>query len=267
MKLGFIGSGKMAEAIASGLIESSTCKAGDISASDISAARRNQMQRRLGIMVTKDNLAVMQQSRVVFLAVKPQHLSDAMASIAPATTARHLVISIAAGVRIGTIEKALPKARVVRVMPNLPCQVYEGMSVYTMGHRTTSADKRTVAKLLASFGKAMLLPESKLDVVTALSGSGPAFLAYCLDCMVAGAVKNGLTRRAALELGKQTMLGTAKYLIETKMDPAVMIERVASAKGTTAAGLDVLDNPATARSIRNTIAAATKRSKELSRGL
>ena len=263
MKIGFVGAGKMAEAIMSLLLESEVCDAAQVYASDISDARRDALAAQYGINVTSDNNVVVDASEIVVLAVKPQELDVVLADIGPSTPGK-LFISIAAGKTLAYFASKLPSARVVRVMPNLACQVGEGMSAYCGGSRATAEDLVVVDLILRQVGRALQIDESLFDVVTALSGSGPAFFAYALKAMVEGAVSEGMDHDAALVFAEQTMLGSAKVLMERDVLPAEFIEQVASTGGTTAAGLVVLEEGAVGRKLQATIAAATERSRELS---
>ena len=264
MKAGFIGAGKMAEAIITALIGSKVLDAHAVFACDISRARRDHIRRSCGVNVYSRSLSVVDACDVVFLAVKPQDLDAVLAGIAPRVNGGHLVVSIVAGKRVVAIESVLSQARVVRVMPNLASVVGEGMSAFCAGQRATPADRKTTARLLASFGRVVELPESRFDAVTALSGSGPAFFAYVLELLVRAAVEEGLAREDAVLLAEQTMLGTSRVLIEQGTDPHEFIKAVASPGGTTEAGLKVLDRSDIADTIRRTIAAAAARSRELS---
>lgn len=264
MKVGFIGAGKMAEAILAALVASGVVKAAEITASDVSEARRRRMRRRYGAGVTARNRTVVARAQVVFLAVKPQQLDAVLEEIAPAVTRSHLFISIAAGKTIARLEALLPDARVIRVMPNLPCVVGEGVSAFCAGSRATRADRGTADALLSSCGKVLELPEELFDAVTAVSGSGPAFFAYLLNCVVEAGTAEGLTRADALLLAEQTMLGTARLLMEQNIDPQALIDAVTSAKGTTAAGRAVLEKSSVPGVLRRTIRAAARRSRELS---
>ncbi len=169
-------------------------------------------------------------------------------------------------VTLEQIESRLPVGTpVVRVMPNLPCTVGEGMSVYCLGRRARRADARTAVRLLTCFGRVREVPERLFDAVTALSGSGPAFFAYVLDALARGAQKEGLTRSDALLLAEQTMLGTARLLLDTGQEPEALIQAVASPKGTTVAGLTVLTASPVSTILARAIRAAARRSRELSR--
>lgn len=263
-KTGFIGGGKMAEAIISALISTKTLPAHSIFVSDISAERRRRLKRNYGINAYSRNKVVAAEAQIVFLAVKPQNLDEVLSEIAQELGGSHLVISIAAGKTLAFLEGHLPESRVIRVMPNLPCVIKCGMSVFCQGHLATATDVRTVEQLLACFGQVLQQPESALDAVTALSGSGPAFFAYLLQSMVEGGIALGLESQAAFTLALQTMRGTAQLMQEQKLEPAELIDSVTSPGGTTAAGRKVLEKSGISDILQQTLAAAAERSKELS---
>jgi pyrroline-5-carboxylate reductase len=264
MIIGFVGAGKMAEAMMVGLIERRYVESASVVASDVNAARLSDLGRRLGIRGGASNIEVVREADVCFLAVKPQQLDAVLAEIAAVVTPDRLVISIAAGKRIAGMEALLPRGRVVRVMPNIACLAGAGMNVFTRGARATEADAAQVRVMLECCGRALELPEDQFDAVTALSGSGPAFFAYLLDGLVDGAVREGLSRESALMLAAQTMEGTARLLLEQGLSPADLAAAVTSAKGTTAAGREVLENDGVADVLVRTIQAAARRSRELS---
>lgn len=264
MKVGFIGAGRMAEAIMSSLITTKTLDPHQILACDVSAARRTEVKRRLGVNAYSKARLVVDGADVLFLAIKPQDMDEALAPIADRITREHLVISIAAGKTIAHLEDLVPNARVIRVMPNLPVVVGEGMSAFCLCSHTTPQDQMLAKTLLGSTGRAIELPETVFDAVTALSGSGPAFFAYLLDCMVDAVGKMGIERRDALLLAEQTMLGSAKLLLDRSMDPKDLVDAVSSPKGTTVEGLGVLEPSDVSEVLRETIEAAARRSRELS---
>jgi len=264
MKVGFIGAGNMAEAMIGSLIEAKQLLPHELSVSDISPERRAVIKQRFRVNVYSKNQVIPGVADVLFIAVKPQQLADVLGEIASGVGRQHLLISIVAGKKLEFIQSMLPQARVVRVMPNLPCTVSEGMSVFCMAPEASVADKQMASRLLSYFGEVLELPEEHFDAVTALSGSGPAFFSYFLNQMVTAAVGEGLSRENALLLAGQTMLGTAKLLIGKKIDPVDLIKAVASARGTTAAGLEVLGRSDLPGIISQTIKAAAKRSAELS---
>lgn len=265
MKVAFIGAGKMAEAMISAAIRKRFIRASQIFASDVSRERRNLLKKRYHINTYKSNSRMPDLADVIVLAVKPQDLDAVLDEISDTVGSDHLVVSIAAGKRIESIEAALPEARVVRVMPNLACVVGESMSVYATGTRIRASDRKTTERFLGNFGKVLHLSEDHFDAVTALSGSGPAFFAYFLNLMVEAAVNEGLDRETALLLAQQTMLGTASVLMDQGQDPKAFIDAVSSPKGTTAEGIKVLQRSGIARTVERMIHAATRRSRELSR--
>lgn len=265
MTIGFIGAGKMAEAIMAALVGGGVAPAAAIRASDPDGARQAHLAASLGIAASPGNRAVAEACETLFLCVKPQQLDAVLREIAPDVGPRHLVISIAAGKRIAQIESLLPLARVIRVMPNVACLAAAGMNVFAAGTRATREDRETASRLLGACGLALELPETLFDAVTAVSGSGPAFFARFLEHLVAAGVAEGLAPGDALRLAAQTMLGTARLLLELDMPPAELIRRVTSPGGTTAAGLAVFDESDFGAVIGRAIAAAAARGRELGR--
>ena len=232
---------------------------------EVIAERRAFLRRRYRVGVTDAAGDLVRDCPVVFLAVKPQDLDGLLAQVAPLLGARHLLVSIAAGKTVKRIQRLAGRAvRVVRVMPNLAVMVGEGMSAFCAGPRARPADRRLVARLFGSCGRVVELQERHLDTVTALSGSGPAFFAYVMAALADAAEGEGLPAPAARLLAGQTMLGAARYLLETGRAPAEFIQAVASPKGTTAAGLAVLDASEIRAILGRTIRAAAQRSRELS---
>ncbi|OGV65781.1 MAG: pyrroline-5-carboxylate reductase [Lentisphaerae bacterium RIFOXYC12_FULL_60_16] len=266
MQIGFIGGGKMAEAIVAALIRSKLAGPHEISAGDVSAERRRLLKERYGINMYSRNRVVVSNAKVLVLAVKPQAMQEVLSEIAGEMTPEHLVISIAAGKRLAWLESILPKARLVRVMPNMPAMVGHGMSVFCAGRGVTAVDRKTVQELLSSFGRVLELPETRFDLVTAVSGSGPAFLAYVVNGMIEMAVAEGLDRDDAGLLAVQTMQGTARVLLDQGMDARALIQAVASPGGTTEAGLAVLEKSKMTAILRDTLKAAMQRSEALSKG-
>lgn len=264
MKVAFVGGGKMAEAMVAAFIRSGVARPHEIFVGDVSEERRAALKSTHGINTYKENQRLPDLAGTVIMAVKPQDLGAALDEFAGAMGAKHLVISIAAGVRVAALEARLKGARVVRVMPNLACQVGDSMSAFTCGARATAEDRRTTQTLLESFGRAEELPEELFDVVTALGGSGPAFFAYVLQCLADAAVRHGMDRDTALTFATQTMLGTARVLQERELAPEDLIASVSSRKGTTAEGMDVLRDSDLADVLGATIDAAARRSRELS---
>jgi len=263
MQIGFIGCGKMAEAMISSLLDAAIVKPSMIIGNDVDTRRLQALKRRYGIRSAIGKVEVARYSSVIFLAVKPYQMHAVLEEISDSVTSKHLIISIAAGIPLSLISATLSRARIVRTMPNMPCLVSGAMTVYCMGPRTRKADQTVVRKLLGSFGASLELPERLFSAVTALSGSGPGFFSYMLNEMVKGAVLAGLSRKSALELAEQTMLGTARLLLTTKMDPETLVSTVATPGGTTAAGLQVLAKHKVDSALQEMVQAAASRCSEL----
>ena len=261
--IGFLGAGKMGEAILTSLIRAKMTVPSKIKICDAFAARVEQLrnEHRVTPSTVEDIVATCD---VVFLAVKPQDMGALLESIPAEHLGGPLFISIAAGRRIEWLEARLPGARVVRVMPNLAVSVGLGMSGFCGGTKVRAADMKLAGRLLRSTGEALELPEKQMDAVTALSGSGPAFISYALQAMIEGGVAVGLAEDTATTLALQTMLGTATVLSSGTVGVGDFIKSVTSAKGTTAEGLAVLEKSAMRGALKRAIAAATRRSGELS---
>lgn len=265
--VGFVGGGNMAEALVRGLLASGR-RPSALMVSEPDAARRRRMGRRYGIAVTGDNEDLLRRSRTVVLAVKPQVLGTVLEGLRPGVRAGHLFVSIAAGVMLSTLEKGLgPAARIVRVMPNTPSLVGKGASVICAGRKARPGDARTVQKMFAAVGDAHVIRDEKLlHVVTALSGSGPAYVYRFAEALVAAGTRGGLEPELAEALAFQTIAGAAAMMIETGQDPADLRRAVSSPGGTTLAGLARLDEKGFVETVRSAVAAATRRSVQLGKG-
>ena len=264
MRIGFLGAGKMAEAILAALLRNGVAAAASVTACERVVERRAFMRRRYKVAVTASAVDLVCASDVVFVAVKPQDLDALLTEVAPALGPRHVVISIAAGKPLAHLQRLLgARTRLVRVMPNLAVMVGEGMSAFCLGRRAKPGDRRLANRLLGCCGRVIELPERHFDAVTALSGSGPAFFAHVMVALADAAQDAGLPAEAARLLSEQTMLGAARYLLETGRDPAEFIQAVTSPKGTTAAGMAVLNASDLRDVLARTIQAAAHRSAEL----
>ncbi|MBR4171599.1 MAG: pyrroline-5-carboxylate reductase [Kiritimatiellae bacterium] len=264
MKIGFLGSGKMAEAILASVVNGGICEPWDVTACDISEERRKLMADSYDVVTTSDAKETVADCKVLVIAVRPQDLDVLLQDVKEKLTEKHLVISICAGKTLKVLRKGLgKKPRLIRVMPNLGLRVNEGMVVYCADKSAKPADKKLVQKIFSAAGKVLELAEKHMDAVTALSGSGPAFFAYCLQAMTEGGKELGLPKDAALLLAEQTMLGTAVYLQQTGADLTKFIQAVCSKGGTTDAGMQVLAASDVASVYAATLAAAAKRSAEL----
>lgn len=264
-RVGFVGTGKMATALAKGLIESRFVPAHAVLGSDVVSVARQGFSEVTGARSCEDNAEV-SGCDVVFLAVKPQQMPAALKSLGRKAGRSTLVISIAAGVPIASIASALGRdARVIRVMPNTPCLVGAGASAYSLGEAATADDGELVRSMLETVGTAVEVPESALDAVTGLSGSGPAYVYQIIEALSDGGVRVGLPRHVATQLAAQTVLGAAKMVLETGEHPGVLKDAVTSPGGTTIAGLHELERSGLRAALMNAVEAATSRSQELGR--
>jgi pyrroline-5-carboxylate reductase len=263
---GFIGAGRMATALARGFVAAGLGDAAHIVASDPLPEAARRFAEETGGRVVADNRQVAEAAQVLFLAVKPQQIPTVMPKLKSCVTSEHLVISVAAGIPLDTLSAGLgPEPRLVRVMPNTPCLVGQGASGYCLGQRTTQADHELVERLLSSVGRAVAVDEKLLDVVTGLSGSGPAFVFVMIEALADGGVRMGLPRATALELAAQTVLGAAQMVLTSGDHPAVLKDQVASPGGTTIAGLQALEAGGVRAALIAAVEAATRRSIELGR--
>lgn len=264
VKLGFIGAGSMGGAIIRGLLAENLVRPEKLSFYDPAPAVRAEMQN-LGIEAAINYQELMDAS-VVLLAVKPQVMDKVLSKIKEFVRPWHLIISIAAGVPLTALEKALGLARVIRVMPNTPTTVGAGMAAVAPGSRATEEDISLALELFLAVGRAIVVEEKLLDAVTGLSASGVAFVAVFMEALADGGVKMGLARPLALELAAQTVLGTARLCLETGQHPAVLKDIVASPGGTTIAGLHALELGGFRGAVISAVEAATRRAKELASG-
>lgn len=264
-KIGLMGAGRMATALARGLVEAGIVPAKAILASDPSAeARAAFAEAAPGALVAADNTKRVAHADVIFLAVKPQQLSDALDELCGAVRRDALVVSIAAGITLKRLAALLPAGqRIVRVMPNTPCLIGRGVSAFSLGSQATPEDSKLVQSLLSAVGTAFEVPETLLDAVTGLSGSGPAFVYSMIEALTAGGKAAGLPGELAAELAARTAAGAAAMVLQTGEAPSVLRERVMSPGGTTVAGLAVLGERGFTKTVAEAVIAAARRSAEL----
>jgi pyrroline-5-carboxylate reductase len=264
-RIAMIGSGQMGEALIGGWLAAKTVSAEAIMTTDASAERRDLMKRRFGVRTGTDNREAASKSDVVVLAVKPQILDGVMKELAPALAGK-LVLSIAAGVTLKHLAGRAPKtARFVRIMPNTPVLVRDGVSALSFGSTVTEKDQQLARRLFEAVGKAVVVEEKLMDAVTGLSGSGPAYVFMAIEALADGGVKMGLPRSIADLLAAQTVLGAARMVLETGELPAKLKNGVASPGGTTIAGLHRLEQGGLRAALMAAVEAAAKRSEELGR--
>jgi pyrroline-5-carboxylate reductase len=264
LRIGFLGAGKMATALAQGWIKAALTASEHVCASDPDSVARDRFADTTGAAAVTDNSRVAIQSNIVVLAVKPQNMAEVLREIRSGLQARHLVLSIAAGITIKQIADELgDDKRIIRVMPNTPCLVGASASAFAASPAATAADFQVTERLLNSVGRAVQVPEKLLDAVTGLSGSGPAFVFIMIEALSDGGVRMGLPRELATMLAAQTVFGSAKMLLETGLHPGQLKDMVASPAGTTIAGLLALERGGLRAALTDAVEAATLRAIEL----
>jgi len=259
--IGFIGGGNMSEALINGM---SSQGMKDIFVSEPREERRLELERKYGVKTTRSNKEVISECDIIILAVKPQNMEEVLDEIADVVTDKKTIVSIAAGITLAYLESKLKTKQLIRVMPNTPALVQEGMSVMSLCGCFFGKEVNIVRSILMSVGKVLTLPEEQINAVTALSGSGPAFIALFVEEMIESGEKMGLNRADASELAVQTLLGTAK-LLDTGMSPGNLRKMVTSPGGTTAAGLKVFEEKGLRDLVSDAMLAAKKRAEELGR--
>jgi pyrroline-5-carboxylate reductase len=256
----------MATALARGFLHAGLAAPADVIASDPEEMARGGFAKETGSRAVTGNADVVRAARVIVLAVKPAQVAAVLAEAKAAWTPEHLLISIAAGVPLARLEAALPGARVVRVMPNTPAFVGASASAYATGKSARAEDGELTQKLFSAVGIALAVKESLLDAVTGLSGSGPAYVFMMIEALSDGGVAAGLPRDIATRLAAQTVLGSARLLLETGLHPGALKDMVASPGGTTIDGLHELEKAGVRGALMNAVLAAAEKSRKLGQG-
>ncbi len=264
MKITFIGGGAMGEAMLSAILDKGLSKPQAISVSDINETRRQHLGQKYGVNVTASNRQAAQTGEVVILAIKPQNLVEVMAELSGQLKPTQLVLSIIAGARINTLCLGLDHVCVVRVMPNTPAQIGEGMSVWTATAEVTEQQRGWAGSILGAMGKEIYVDDEKyIDMVTAVSGSGPAYVFLFVESLVDAAVDIGLPRDMAQELVLQTLLGSGHLIQKSGKLPAELRRMVTSPGGTTAEALHKLEEGGFSDLVRQAVIAAYNKAKGL----
>ncbi len=264
-RLGFLGSGNMAEALIRGIVARDLWPKKQIIASDVSSSRLALIDSELGVATTSDNRQVVTGSDMIIVATKPAQVPELLSGVADVVTSDKLIVSIAAGVTLTTIQSLLPKGiPVIRAMPNTPALVLSGMSCLSAGASADESHLAAALKLFSGVGEALVVDEAHLDAVTALSGSGPAYLFLVIEALSDAGVRAGLPRKVAEKLSAQTVLGAARMVLETGRHPGELKDMVASPGGTTIEGLAVLESKGIRGAFIEAVDAAYRRSRELS---
>lgn len=262
--LALLGGGNMGGALAAGLLAAGTHRPGDITVAEIDGARRAALRRKLRVNVTADVRAAVRNAGTVLLAVKPQQMGDALRAAAESVRRRPLVISVAAGVTTATIEAALGEIPVVRAMPNTPALLRAGATAYCLGRWAGAVHAARARRILSAVGPVWRVDEGALDAVTALSGSGPAYVFYLAEALAEAGAALGLDPAVAEGLTRQTVYGAGRMLAETRESASQLRRRVTSPGGTTQAALETLEGAGVRKIFERALDAARRRSLELS---
>jgi len=268
-KLGFIGGGNMAEAIFSGLIKSGTVSADKISATDVSSERLDFLNQRYGFATVandpESNSGAAQLAKecdVIFLAVKPNVSRPVLEAIAPSLNSNKLVISIVGGLALSKIEEII-KTPAVRVMPNTTVTVLEGAAGMCAGNACNDGDIDIALEIFGALGRAFVIPEYLIDPLTGVSGCGPAYAYIFIEALADGGVKAGLPRELSYQLAAQTLLGSAKMVLETDIHPGTLKDNVCSPGGSTIAGVEWLEQNGFRGTVMGVVEAGVDRMKEI----
>jgi pyrroline-5-carboxylate reductase len=262
--LAILGAGKIGESLLAGLVSSGWT---DVVVTGRREERVSELHERYGVEATLSNTAAAAGAQIVVIAVKPQDLDALLGEVAPSLSAEQTVLSVAAAISTRAIESHLPDGiPVVRAMPNAPSTVHEGIAGMCAGAYAGEEQLALAEEVLTALGKVVRLPESAMDAVTAVSGSGPAYFALLAEAMIEAGILLGLSREVSTQLVVQTMLGTAKLLRDEQMHPVDLREAVTSPGGTTIRAIQVLEQEGVRAAFLNAIQAAMERSKELAAG-
>lgn len=262
-RLGVIGGGMMGSAIIQGVLHNGLLQPERIGVVEINPERAETLRSTLGVRLFGSLKELAEENRVLLIAVKPQTMEKVCSELAPVIGPAHLVLSIVAGVTVTSLERLLPKARVVRVMPNTPARLNRGISAYATGSGIGPEDCKLTEAILGAVGKVVRVTDDQMDAVTATSGSGPAYLFRFAEAMIDAAVMLGLNHTQARVLVAETLAGAGEMLSQTGSEPALLRHEVTSPGGTTAAALYELEKGALSGIVIQAMEAAAKRSSQL----
>jgi pyrroline-5-carboxylate reductase len=264
MKISFIGGGAMGGAMLQAILEKGLCTPEDIYVSDKNKARLKQLKQDFNVYITDNNLAAVARGDIVILAIKPQHLDEVMAETGGRLNPMQLVLSIIAGKSIKTLRQGLKHNAIVRAMPNTPAQIGQGMTVWTTTAEVTEKQKTSIGSILKTMGKEIYVKdESVIDMATAVSGSGPAYVFLFMESLINAALDIGLSQDIAQELVLQTVMGSTEYARKSDKELAQLREMVTSPGGTTAEALKVFETGNFSELVKQAVVAAYNRAKQL----
>jgi pyrroline-5-carboxylate reductase len=263
-RLAIIGAGAMGSAFAGGVISSGLFRAEDVVVSDVDEARLTEAASAIGVATTSDNVAAVRDADVVIVAVKPAMVREVLSELTSVLTERHLVISLAAGVRLEAMESVLPEGvPVIRTMPNTPCLIREGAIGFSRGRAARPEHAAVAKRIFDAVGISFEVPEKLLNAVTGLSGSGPAYIYVLIEALSDAGVRVGLPRDIATKLASQTVKGAAQMVLDRGEHPAKLKDQVTSPGGTTIAALDTLEHAGFRSALIEAVKAATRKADEL----
>lgn len=262
-RLGMVGGGAMGSALLDGVIQAGLLKPDTIFLMETDQSKRESLRKRLGLNLCGSLRELARECQLIVLAVKPQILPVVLRELKPVITPSHLLISIAAGISLAALEKQIPQGRFARVMPNTPARIRRGVAAYAIGENITSGEVAQVEAIFGCVGQVLSVPEHLMDAVTALSGSGPAYVYYLIEALVDSGVLLGLGRDQAQTLAIETFIGAAEMVKQTGEHPAKLRSEVTSPGGTTAAALFELEKAGASGILMTAVQAAARRSAEL----
>ena len=264
IKLGFVGCGNMGKAMLSGVLESGKCEKDDIIASAKTDSSRDKIKAEYGVMVASDNKEVARFADILFLAVKPQYYEEVISEIRDEVKDDQIIVSIAPGKSLQWFEEAFgKKVKVIRTMPNTPCMVKEGMMGMCPNALVTGEEVELVKSICEGFSKTEVVTENLMDVVTAVSGSSPAYVFMFIEAMADAAVAGGMPRNQAYKFAAQAVLGSAKMVLETGKHPGELKDMVCSPAGTTIQAVRVLEE----KGMRSSVIEAMMKCLDISRNM
>jgi len=264
MKIGFIGCGNMAKAMIGGILAKGLMGPNEIIGTAATETTRAKVANKYGIQTRSSNEAVAKDADIIILAVKPQYLKVVIADIMDSVDDSKIIVSIAAGKTINWLAKEFEKpVKIIRVMPNTPALVLEGCSAVCRNDLVTDNDFHFVIELLESFGKAYTVPESMMDVVVGISGSSPAYVFLFIEAMADAAVAGGMPRKQAYEFAAQSVLGSAKMVLETGKHPGELKDMVCSPAGTTIEAVHVLEKERFRGTVMDAVQACIEKSRNI----
>lgn len=264
MKIGFIGCGNMGSAMIGGILKKGIFQKEEIIVSNLTEEGSKRSREKLGVVTTLDNREVVKSARIIVLAVKPQFYEEVLEEVKDLLTPEHTVVGIAPGKTLAWLEeKCGQPLKVVRLMPNTPAQVGEGMTGVCLNDRVTETDAKQIREITDSFGRTELVPERLMDAVGAVSGSSPAYVFMFIEAMADAAVAQGMPRKQAYAFAAQAVLGSAKMVLETGMHPGELKDMVCSPAGTTIEGVRTLEKAGMRSAVYEALQACAEKGKRL----